>query len=144
MNFAPVADVAKDKNSFIYDRTLGQDYATTAKYIPVAVRSIQSQKVASCLKHFPGYGDTADTHTGFAQISKPLSKYEKEDLLPFKAGIKAGADGIMISHIVIKDIDNRLFGHRRVFYCQKLKLPKIIYIFTMDIMDFLFFEKKNK
>lgn len=42
MNFAPVADVAKDKNSFIYDRTLGQDYATTAKYIPVAVRSIQS------------------------------------------------------------------------------------------------------
>lgn len=108
MNFAPVADVAKDKNSFIYDRTLGQDYATTAKYIPVAVKSIQSQKVVSCLKHFPGYGDAADTHTGFAQISKPLSKYEKEDLLPFKAGIKAGADGIMISHIVIKDIDNKL------------------------------------
>lgn len=108
MNFAPVADVAKDKNSFIYDRTLGQDYATTAKYIPVAVRNIQSHKVASCLKHFPGYGDAADTHTGFAQISKPLSKYEKEDLLPFKAGIKTGADRIMISHIVIKDIDNKL------------------------------------
>lgn len=108
MNFAPVTDVAKDKNSFIFKRTLGQDYKTTAKYIPVAVRSIQDQKVASCLKHFPGYGDAGDTHTGFAQINKPLSEYEKEDLLPFKAGIKAGVDSIMISHIVIKDIDAKL------------------------------------
>ena len=108
INFAPVADVAKDKNIFIYDRTLGQDYETTAKYIPVAVKSIQSQKVASCLKHFPGYGDAGDTHTGFAQINKPLSEYKKEDLLPFKAGIKAGVDGIMFSHIVIKNIDAKM------------------------------------
>ncbi|WP_308557874.1 glycoside hydrolase family 3 N-terminal domain-containing protein [uncultured Lactobacillus sp.] len=107
-NFAPVTDVAKDKNSFIFKRTLGQDYKTTAKYIPVAVKSIQDQKVASCLKHFPSYGDAGDTHTGFAQINKPLSEYEKEDLLPFKAGIKAGVDSIMISHIVIKDIDAKL------------------------------------
>ena len=44
MNFAPVADVAKDKNSFIYDRTLGQDYATTAKYIPVAVKAFKAKR----------------------------------------------------------------------------------------------------
>ncbi|MDF4142290.1 glycoside hydrolase family 3 N-terminal domain-containing protein [Lactobacillus kefiranofaciens] len=108
MNFAPVADVAKNKNSFIYNRTLGQNYEITAKYIPVAVKAIQSQKVASCLKHFPGYGDAGDTHTGFAQINKPWTNYENEDLLPFKAGIKAGADGIMVSHIVIKNLDSNL------------------------------------
>lgn len=107
MNFAPVADVAKNRNSFIYNRTLGEDYETTAKYIPVAVKAIQSQRVDSCLKHFPGYGDAGDTHTGFAQISKPLSNYEKEDLLPFKAGINAGVDSIMVSHIVIKDLDSQ-------------------------------------
>ena len=107
MNFAPVADVAKNKNSFIYNRTLGEDYETTAKYIPVAVKAIRSQYVASCLKHFPGYGDAGDTHTGFAQINKPLSDYEKEDLLPFKAGIDAGIDSIMVSHIVIKDLDSK-------------------------------------
>lgn len=105
MNFAPVADVALNKDSFIYKRTLEQDYQTTAKYIPIAVKAIQKEHVASCLKHFPGYGDAADTHTGFAQINKPLLKYQTNDLLPFKAGIHAGVDSIMVSHIIIKSID---------------------------------------
>lgn len=105
MNFAPVADVALNKDSFIYKRTLEQDYQTTAKYVPIAVKAIQQEHVASCLKHFPGYGDAADTHTGFAQINKPLLKYQTNDLLPFKTGIHAGVDSIMVSHIIIKNID---------------------------------------
>ena len=105
MNFAPVADVALNKDSFIYKRTLEQDYQTTAKYVPIAVKAIQQEHVASCLKHFPGYGDAADTHTGFAQINKPLLKYQTNDLLPFKTGIHAGVDSIMVSHIIIKSID---------------------------------------
>lgn len=108
INFAPVADVAKKRSSFIFDRTLGENYQTTAQYIPVAVNSIQKQNVAAVLKHFPGYGDASDTHTGFAEINKSLSAYQKEDLLPFKAGIQARADGIMVSHIVIKSLDNQL------------------------------------
>lgn len=105
MNFAPVADVALNKDSFIYKRTLEQDHQTTAKYIPIAVKAIQQEHVASCLKHFPGYGDAADTHTGFVQINKPLLKYQTNDLLPFKTGIHAGVDSIMVSHIIIKSID---------------------------------------
>lgn len=105
-NFAPVADVAKNKNSFIFDRTLGKNYLTTAKYVSISVKAIQSQKVAASLKHFPGYGDAADTHTGFAQIDKSLANYQKEDLVPFKAGIKAGVDEIMVSHIIINSLDN--------------------------------------
>jgi len=53
-NFAPVADVAKDHSSFIYDRTLGIRYAKTAHYILVTVKAIQKEKVASNLKYFPG------------------------------------------------------------------------------------------
>lgn len=105
MNFAPVADVALNKNSFIYQRTLGKGYNQTARYIPVAVHAIQKENVAAVLKHFPGYGDAGDTHTGFAQINKKFSAYEEEDLLPFKAGIHAHVDGIMVSHIIIKDLD---------------------------------------
>lgn len=108
MNFAPVADVAKKRSSFIFERTLGKNYQTTAQYIPVAVKAIQSQNVAAVLKHFPGYGDAKDTHTGFAEIDKSLSAYQKEDLLPFKAGIAANVDGVMVSHIVIKSLDNKL------------------------------------
>ncbi|GAA3639098.1 glycoside hydrolase family 3 N-terminal domain-containing protein [Lactobacillus hamsteri] len=105
VNFAPVADVAKNSNSFIYQRTLGKSYQETANYIPIAVKAIQSQNVAATLKHFPGYGDAGDTHTGFAQINKPFNKYEENDLLPFRAGIKAKVDNIMISHIIIKNLD---------------------------------------
>lgn len=107
MNFAPVADVAKNNSSFIYNRTLGQNYQTTSQYVARTVKAIQDQKVGAVLKHFPGYGDAGDTHTGFAAINKSLKSYKKEDLLPFKAGIDAGADGIMVSHIVIKSIDSK-------------------------------------
>jgi len=108
MNFAPVADVAKNKSSFIYNRTLGTGYIETVHYISVAVKAIQKEKIASTLKHFPGYGDAGDTHTGFAEINKPLNDYKNEDLLPFKAGIEADADGIMVSHIIIKKLDPEL------------------------------------
>ena len=108
MNFAPVADVAKNKSSFIYDRTVSQDYNETAKYVAASVKAIQNKRVAATLKHFPGYGDASDTHTGFAQINKSFTAYKNEDLLPFQAGIKAGADGIMVSHIVINSFDPKM------------------------------------
>ncbi|MGQ5708362.1 glycoside hydrolase family 3 protein [Lactobacillus sp. PSON] len=107
MNFAPVADVSSKSSSFIYDRTLGENYQKTAEYISVAVKAIQSQNVAAVLKHFPGYGDAKDTHNGFAEVNKKLTDYEKEDLLPFKAGINCDVDGIMVSHIIIKSLDNK-------------------------------------
>lgn len=97
-NLAPVADVSQDKNSFIYDRTLGQDAETTAAYVAKVVRAIQGQKVAACLKHFPGYGSAGDTHTGFAEE-------DQMDLKPFEAGIKNGADTVLVAHVVIRSVD---------------------------------------
>lgn len=107
MDFAPVADVARKSSSFIYDRTLGENYQKTAEYISIAVKAIQSENVAAILKHFPGYGDAKDTHNGFAKIDKSLSKYQKEDLLPFKAGINSKVSGIMVSHIIINSLDSK-------------------------------------
>ena len=54
-NLAPVADVSNNSNSFIYDRTLGQNYKLTAQYVSKVVPAIQKQQVAATLKHFPGY-----------------------------------------------------------------------------------------
>ena len=39
-NFAPVADISDDPNSFIYDRTLGQNYKLTAQYVSKVVPAI--------------------------------------------------------------------------------------------------------
>lgn len=100
-NLAPVADVSQNQNSFIYDRTIGQNTKTTAAYVAKTVCAIQKQNVAACLKHFPGYGSAGDTHTGFAEE-------DQMDLKPFKAGIKNGADTVLVAHIVIKSVDPQL------------------------------------
>ncbi|WP_390410028.1 glycoside hydrolase family 3 protein [Lacticaseibacillus jixiensis] len=106
-NFAPIADVAKDPNNYIYDRTFGKSYKETAEYIKQVVPAMQSQGVGATLKHFPGYGAAGDTHTGFAKTTTAYDTLAAQDLLPFKAGIDAGVDGIMVTHIVMTAIDNK-------------------------------------
>lgn len=104
-NFAPVADVTDNPNSFIYARTLGTTFSKTASYIKKVVPAIQHQQVATSLKHFPGYGSAADTHTGFASTTRSLADFEANDFLTFKAGIQSGADSILVSHIVMTVVD---------------------------------------
>lgn len=105
-NFAPVADVSNNPQSFIYSRTFGKDYQQTASYISKVVPAIQSQKVVVTLKHFPGYGTANDTHTGFASTNKSLADFQNQDFLPFIAGIKSHANAVLVSHIVINQVDN--------------------------------------
>lgn len=107
-NFAPVADVTQDKDSFIYARTLGEGYKKTGKYVGKVVETIRKQNVATSLKHFPGYGSTGDTHTGIAKTDRSLEDFKKNDFIPFKAGIDKGADSVMVSHIIISDVDPKL------------------------------------
>ena len=99
VNFAPVCDVSTDPNDFIYDRTLGQDAETTADYITRTVLTMGDAGEMSVLKHFPGYGSNADTHTGIAVDQRPMETFETADLLPFKAGIEAGAPFVLVSHL---------------------------------------------
>ena len=91
MNFAPVCDVSTDPKDFIYDRTLGQDANMTADYVRLVVPAMTEGGTLPVLKHFPGYGSNADTHTGIAVDQRPMETFETADLLPFKAGIEAGA-----------------------------------------------------
>ncbi|MFT8457650.1 MAG: glycoside hydrolase family 3 N-terminal domain-containing protein [Liquorilactobacillus ghanensis] len=105
LNFAPVADVSDNQKSFIYSRTLGLNYQQTAACIKAEVLAIQKNQVAASLKHFPGYGSAGDTHTGFASTDKTLKNFEKNDFLPFRAGIKAGAQTVLVSHIFVNSID---------------------------------------
>ena len=106
MNLAPVADVSQNTEDFIYDRSLGQDAKTTADYISAVVNTMKNHNIKSCLKHFPGYGGNLDTHTGIAVDDRPLSQLRETDFLPFKAGIDAGADAVLVAHNIITDVDS--------------------------------------
>lgn len=104
--FFPVADLSTDPSSFIYDRTIGQDATITSDYISQLVTVLKEEQFASTLKHFPGYGDNADSHTDLVYDNRSLEELRANDFLPFKAGIEAGADSIMVSHNIVPAIDD--------------------------------------
>ena len=108
VNFAPVADVSTDPNNFMYDRTFGQDADATAEYVRTVVEAMEAKGVGSVLKHFPGYGNNADTHTGIAVDERPYETFLTSDFLPFEAGIAAGADSVLVSHNIVTAMDAEL------------------------------------
>lgn len=108
MNLAPVADVSISENDFIYDRSLGENAEITAQYIRAMVTEMDDNNIASCLKHFPGYGSNVDTHTGIAIDERPMRSFEHSDFLPFIAGIEAGADSVLVSHNIVTAMDAEL------------------------------------
>lgn len=102
---APVADVSTDSASFIYDRTIGLPREGTVEYVERSVKEMHKQNIGSTLKHFPGYGNNRDSHVEIVRDTRPLKELEKNDFLPFIAGIKAGADSVLVSHNIINAID---------------------------------------
>ena len=108
VNFAPVCDVSTDPKDFIYDRTLGQDANMTADYVRLVVPAMTEGGTLPVLKHFPGYGSNADTHTGIAVDSRPMETFTQSDLLPFQAGIEAGAPFVLVSHNIVECMDKNL------------------------------------
>ena len=105
VNFAPVCDVSTDKNDFIYARSFGKDAQTTADYIAKAVTEYEAAGVACVLKHFPGYGNNVDTHTGIAVDERSYETFETSDFLPFSAGIAALAPFVLVSHNIVECMD---------------------------------------
>lgn len=107
VNLAPVADVSTDPADFIYDRALGQDAAATADYVAQVVTAMRESGIGSVLKHFPGYGSNADTHTGIALDQRSLETFRQSDFLPFAAGIEAGegTTAVLVSHNIMAAVD---------------------------------------
>lgn len=108
LNLAPVADVSTNPGDFMFPRTLGQDAETTGAYVKTVVTQMQADGMGSALKHFPGYGDNVDTHTGIATDTRTLSQFWEGDFLPFQAGIAAGASAILVSHNLMTCVDETL------------------------------------
>lgn len=105
LNLAPVCDVSTNPDDYIYSRTFGQDAPQTAEYIKTVVSTMRANKMGSALKHFPGYGNNVDTHTGIAIDNRPLAQFRQSDFLPFQSGINAGAGVVLVSHNIVTAID---------------------------------------
>lgn len=108
VNLGPVCDISQDSEAFMYARSLGQDAQTTASFVSQTVDIMYQYQVGSVLKHFPGYGNNTDTHTGIAVDTRSLEALESQDLVPFAAGIEADCGAILVSHTIVQALDDTL------------------------------------
>lgn len=110
VNLAPVADVSTDPGDFIYARAFGQDAAATADYVSAVTGRMRTDAMGSVLKHFPGYGSNADTHTGIAVDDRPYEDFISGDFLPFSAGFDSGGalTSVLVSHNIVECMDPNL------------------------------------
>lgn len=108
VNLGPVCDISQDSEAFMYARSLGQDAQTTASFVSQTVDIMYQYQIGSVLKHFPGYGNNTDTHTGIAVDTRSLEALESQDLVPFAAGIEADCGAILVSHTIVQALDDTL------------------------------------
>lgn len=104
-NYAPVCDMSADPATFIYDRTFSHDPSATAGYAETVVRTMNQNNIVGSIKHFPGYGDNVDTHTSIARDHRTWTQFQTQDLMPFAAGIAAGAPIVMVAHNIVACMD---------------------------------------
>lgn len=107
LNLAPDMDVnCNPDNPVIGVRSFSDDPQTAAEYGTAMLRGLLDGGVYACLKHFPGHGDTAvDSHIGLPCMDKSEEELERMELVPFRAGIQAGAPAVMSSHILFPQLE---------------------------------------
>ena len=103
VDFAPVADVnTNPANPVIGDRAFGSDPETAGRMVAQFIAGLHNAGVASCVKHFPGHGDTeTDTHTGYAETRKTREELLACEMIPFQSGIAAQTEMVMTAHIAV-------------------------------------------
>jgi len=135
LSFAPVVDVGHG-NLAIGDRAFSEDPQVVAEFTRAYVRGMHAVGMAATLKHFPGHGTVReDTHFDTAVDPRTLDEIRAHDLVPFVAGIEAGADAEMLAHVVypqvapepagysprwIKDILRQDMGFRGVVFSDDI------------------------
>lgn len=121
LSFAPVVDLARG-NLAIGDRAFDADPAVVSAFTRAYVQGMQSAGMAATIKHFPGHGSVReDTHFDSAIDPRSLDEMRASDLLPFVAGIEAGADAVMMSHVAYPAVDPDPAGYSKRWIQQILR-----------------------
>ena len=110
-DFAPVVDVNNNPNNPVIGvRAFSDDPLVTARYGAAYVEGLHLAGTMATLKHFPGHGNTdTDSHTSFPRIDATLEELQACELVPFQAGIDAGADMVMTAHIQYPRIEPKTY-----------------------------------
>jgi beta-N-acetylhexosaminidase len=110
-SFAPVLDVECGISQVIGDRAFGTDPVTVAELAQSFAAGMRRAGMSAVGKHFPGHGGVEeDSHVALPVDRRSLAEIEKCDLMPFKALLAAGIEGIMPAHVIYAAVDERPAG----------------------------------
>lgn len=106
-NWFPIADVNSNPDNPIIDtRSFGEDPALVSKMVAAYIEGAHEAGMLTTLKHFPGHGDTAtDSHLALARVDATRERLDKVELVPFRAGIAAGVDSVMVGHLIVPTLE---------------------------------------
>jgi beta-N-acetylhexosaminidase len=109
VDYAPVCDVATDPaNPSLGIRSFGDEPEAVGRLAAATVRGLRSAGVAATLKHFPGKGDAAvDPHRALPRLEHDRERLSSVELVPFRSGIEAGADLVMVGHYDLPRVTGR-------------------------------------
>jgi len=107
INCAPVVDVNNNPaNPVIGSRSFGDDPVLVTDKAQIFMQGLHEKGVLSCIKHFPGHGDTdTDSHYELPIIPHDRKRLDTIELYPFKQLIDAGASAVMIGHLLVPVLD---------------------------------------
>lgn len=107
MDFAPVADVLTNPaNTEIGNRSFGTDADLVADMVSSEIIGLQEQGVSAVTKHFPGHGGViGNSHQSLQYIDTTVEELEQVEFVPFQAAIASDTDAILISHLVLTDLE---------------------------------------
>lgn len=105
LNLAPIADLNSVDNSIMKNRAYGSEADKVSPCVTSMVQGLKEQHVSACLKHFPGMGSTAqNTDEGLASTDRRAEDFRANEFAVFQAGIDAGADMVMVSHMAASSL----------------------------------------
>lgn len=106
LNLVPVVDILGEGESFMGDRSFGNDVEAVAEFASIAIKAVKQAKVLTCAKHFPGIGSLVkDPHEVLPRLPLSKKEFEQREFIPFKVAIKAGVDSVMTTHVIAPALD---------------------------------------
>jgi beta-N-acetylhexosaminidase len=95
----PEVDVDTDPGGPYTRIAFSNDPTEVGQFAAATVRAYTRQRIFTAPKHFPGLG-AADNPTsdGDATVGLSLDQLAARDLVPFKAALDAGSQGVLIGH----------------------------------------------
>lgn len=106
LTYAPTLDILSNPdNELIGDRAFSSQKNVVAELGISLAQGIEENGVNTCVKHFPGHGDTIiDSHFHLPRIRKTESELNELELVPFKKAIQSGVKMFMVGHISLPTI----------------------------------------